>query len=104
MSSESDYITGDDMAALLIGQGGSEAATYALSDDSHGATRARFAELIADGHVRARERDAIVLVLLLMPCDVRNLLSMGLLYDRGNSADYLYLTDDGAAFAAAVTN
>lgn len=102
MTNEADYIIGDDMVSLLTSQGGSEAATYALSDDSMDATRARFAELIIDRDIPGVERDCLVPVILLMSCDVRNLIAAGLIYDRGRSADYMYLTDDGAAFARSV--
>lgn len=37
----SDYITGDEMAELLISEGGDESATYALDDESHEALIAR---------------------------------------------------------------
>jgi hypothetical protein len=101
MNNASEYITGDDMMALLIGQGGSKAATYALSDTSDDAVRARFAELVEDGEIVGSERDCLVPTILFMISDLRALIGMGLIYDRGRSGDYMYLTDAGAAFVKA---
>lgn len=98
----SNYITGDDMVTMLIGQGGSEAATYVLSDTSDDAVRARFAELVTDGEISAHtSRDGIIERILFMDSDYRALTDMGLIYDRGRTQDH-YLTDAGAAFIAAL--
>lgn len=97
----SDYITGDDMVALLVGQGGSEEATFAPDDMSRDALIARNREIFS----RRPERGALIEYYDISLNDHRELEMLGLIavyhYAPGQ---YYSLTDAGAALGASLAS
>lgn len=100
MNNASDYITGDDMIALLLTEGGDEGPTFDPADRSRDAVIARNRDLFSRPGMA---RDAVVDYYDVCLLDHDALLSLGLI--RLNHAcpgqSYL-LTDAGAALAAAL--
>jgi len=90
----SDYITGDNMIALLIGEGGSEGATFAPGDMSRDALIARNREIFA----RCPERGALIEYYDISLNDHRDLEMLGLIAEYHHTpGQYYSLTDAGAA-------
>lgn len=102
MNNASDYLTGDDMIAYLIDgiDGGSEGATYAVTDTSHDALVARNREVFAAIHP---VRGALIDSNDFFGHDARSLEHAGIVVVNHASRFLAYaLTDTGAALAAAV--
>lgn len=100
MNNASDYITGDDMIALLIAEGGDEGATYDHADKSIPALVARNADTFGrPGMVR----DAVIGYYDLITSDIDHLEHHGFIRvnHAGSSLNFL-CTDLGAALAASL--
>lgn len=102
MNNASDYITGDDMMAYLVGgiDADSEAATYAPGDMSREAVIVRDAAAFIDA---TPERGALIGMGVVPIWDARSLEALGLITFRHFAPGQTYmLTDAGAALARAL--
>lgn len=103
MNSASDYLTGDDMIAHLLGgiDGASEGATYAVSDVSHEALVARNREVFAS----VAGRGALIDANAFFGYDARDLERAGLIVVSYASRHLTYaITDAGAEVAMSVSD
>lgn len=93
------HIAGDDMIALLLSEGGSEAATFAPDDISRDALIARNREIFT----RCPKRDAVIDYYDISMNDHRELEMLGLIRHYPYSpGQYYSLTDAGAALGQAL--